>query len=416
MLYLLVLALFAALGAGLAFGWYLAYQGATARAAHQRRDLAATMDQALDVVRQERTESMQAALDTILSVASSKLGDQLQAGKIVMDRERESVVHQVETVNVELQRVAGLVVELRKDNAHQSGRLATGLEQAFRVTSTLATTTQSLERALASPKARGQWGERMAEDVLRSAGFIEGLNYHRQKKLAGGGIPDFTFLLPHDHVVHMDVKFPIDNYRRWLDSDDEAARSSYAKQFQRDVRTRIKEIADRAYIDPETTVDYVLLFVPNESVYGFLHEHDDALIDHALSQKVVLCSPTTLFAVLAVIRQSVDNFLVERRSDEILGVLGGLREQWERWGEPMEKMRRGLCSAQKAFDDLSGPRTRQFERQLEKLEAVRDDRDARDSEGLVDAEINGGGQSPGVDDELRPSDQPTRQLALKQVV
>ncbi|MEL7155838.1 MAG: DNA recombination protein RmuC, partial [Actinomycetota bacterium] len=205
-----------------------------------------------------------------------------------------------------------------------------------------------------------------------------------QKKAERGGIPDYTFLLPHGHVVHMDVKFPIDNYRRWLDADTAESRQTLAKQFQRDVRQRVRELSDRAYVDPATTVDYVLLFVPNESVYGFLHEHDETIIDVAIGQKVVLCSPTTLFAVLAVIRQSVDNFLVERRSDEILSALSGLRDQWERWKEPMEKMSRGLCSAQKAFDELQGPRTRQFERQLEKLESVRDARSL--AEGDLGAE------------------------------
>ncbi|MCP4226593.1 MAG: DNA recombination protein RmuC [Actinomycetia bacterium] len=325
---------------------------------------------------------MQAAVNTILSVASSKLGDQLEAGKIVIDRERDSMSHQVETVNAELRRVSGLVADLQKESAQQAGQLTNGLEQAFRVTSTLADTTQSLERALASPKARGQWGERMAEDVLRSAGFIEGVSYAKQTKLRSGGIPDYTFFLPNEHVVHMDVKFPIDNYRRWLETTDETVKVRLAKQFQRDVRQRIKELTERDYVDPETTVDYLLLFVPNESVYGFIHEHDSTLIDVAIGQKVVLCSPVTLFAVLAVIRQSVDNFLIERRSGEIIGALGGLRDQWERWSEPMDKMGRAITTAQKAFDELSGPRTRQFERQLEKLEAVRDARVVPAESGL----------------------------------
>ncbi|MEM8925465.1 MAG: DNA recombination protein RmuC [Actinomycetota bacterium] len=400
---LVLLALLAAVGAGLGVGWVLAVRAAGGASHRSSPDggrggpgatadeVAAAVERALDGVRAERAETLQAAVDTVLSVASSKLGDaltvassqlgeQLSAGKMVIDRERDAVTHQVEAVGSELQRVGALVAALQADSAEQQGRLETGLRHAYQVTSTLASTTQSLERALASPKARGQWGERMAEDVLRVAGFTEGVNYRKQTKAEGGGIPDYTFLLPHGHVVHMDVKFPIDNYRRWLDAESDADRALFAKQFQRDVRQRIRELADRAYIDPHTTVDYLLLFVPNESVYGFLHEHDEEVIDVALAQKVVLCSPTTLFAVLAVIRQSVDNFLVERRSDEILGALGGLREQWEKWKEPMDKMGRALETARKAHDDLAGTRTRAFERQLEKLETVRDHRESDDDD------------------------------------
>ncbi len=326
----------------------------------------------LDELHRHQAENLRHAVDTMVNLASSKLGDQLAAGKSVIDREHEVVATKVGGVEAELRRVGDLVANLQKERAEQAGQLSSGLEQAFHVTSALAETTQSLRQALASPKARGQWGERMAEDVLRAAGFLEGTSYVKQTKLASGGVPDYTFPLPAGHVVHMDVKFPIDNYLRWLETDDETRSAQLAKAFQRDARQRVKELTERSYIDPATTVDYLLLFVPNESVYGFLHEHDPELVDFAIGHKVVLCSPTTLFAVLAVIRQAMDNFMVEQRSHEILGALGGLREQWERWEEPMDKMRRGLLSAQRAFDDLSGPRSRQFERQLEKLESFRD--------------------------------------------
>ncbi len=365
MMYLLLVAAVLAAIAGVGAGWMLATNAA--------RDAATRASaQAVDVIRAEQGESLRSAVDTVMSVASSKLGDQLAAGKVVIDREREQVTNQVSVVGSELRRVGDLVAELQKERAEQNGQLSTGIEQALHVTSALADTTQSLREALASPKARGQWGERMAEDVLRAAGFLEGTSYHKQTKLSTGGLPDYTFPLPTGHVVNMDVKFPIDNYLRWLETDDADQRAKLAKVFRRDVRDRVKELTDRAYIDPSITVDYLLLFVPNESVYGFLHEHDPGLIDFALSHKVVLCSPTTLFAVLAVIRHAVDNFMVERRSHEILGALGELRVQWERWDEPIDKMQRGLDSAQRAFDELSGTRRRQFERQLEKLEVFRD--------------------------------------------
>lgn len=342
-----------------------------------------TVAAAFSAARVERSEMMQQALDTVLSVASSKLGDQMAAGKQVIAREHTLVADQVEGLQTELRRVGDLVTNLQHERAEQNGRLAAGLEQAAAVTTALADTTQSLRQALASPKARGQWGERMAEDVLQLAGFVEGINYSKQQQVAGGGLPDYSFSLPHGHQVHMDVKFPIDNYLRWLEVDSDVDKMKHLKMFRRDVRQRVKELGDRAYIDPATTVDYLLLFIPNESVYGFLHEHDPELIDVALGQKVVLCSPTSLFAVLAVIRQSADNFLVERRSDEILSSIGGLRDQWQKFGDSVNKIGRGLTSAQKGFDDLVGPRTRQFEKQLDKLECVRDGRLAE-----IDMEID----------------------------
>jgi DNA recombination protein RmuC len=367
---LFVVALAAAIGGAL--GWSVAGRASARTVGEAARAAEQASARAVDALRAEQHNNLREAVDTVMSVASSKLGDQLAAGKMVIDRERDAVTSQVTSVESELRRVADLVAALQKERAEQTGQLSSGLEQAVRVTTALADTTQSLQQALASPKSRGQWGERMAEDVLRAAGFLEGTSYHRQTKLSTGGVPDYTFPLPTGHVVNMDVKFPVDNYLRWLDADGDDVRKRHAAAFQRDVRDRVRELTERSYVDPTTTVDYLLLFVPNESVYGFLHEHDGDLIDYALARKVVLCSPTTLFAVLAVIRHAVDNFMVEQRGQDILGALGELRVQWERWEEPIEKMKRGLDSAQRAYDDLAGPRKRSFERQLEKLEGFRD--------------------------------------------
>jgi DNA recombination protein RmuC len=301
---------------------------------------------------------------------SGLAGDDLSAFD---ERVHHSVRSHAIVLQQELRHVGDLVDAMRQERAEQDGRLTSSLHHTLQATAKLADTTQSLHRALASPKARGQWGERMAEDILRAAGFVEGINYARQQSLPGGTVPDFTFHLPKGHVIHMDVKFPIDNYLRWLDAPD-AERDLHVAAFRRDVRNRVAELADRGYIDPDRTIDEVLLFIPNESVYGFLHEHDPELVDIALRHKVILCSPTSLFAVLAVIRQAVDNFLVERQSDEILAAVAGVRDEWQRFGDATLKLGRGLVAAQRALDDLVGPRTRQFEKKLDGLEAVRDER------------------------------------------
>ena len=138
-----------------------------------------------------------------------------------------------------------------------------------------------------------------------------------------------------------------------------SARVQLAKAFQRDVRERVKELTDRGptWIRRSRSTISCSSCRTRAST-GSCTSTTRELIDFALARKVVLCSPTTLFAVLAVIRHAVDNFMVERRSHDILGALGELRVQWERWEEPIDKMKRGLDSAQRAYDDLAGPRKR----------------------------------------------------------
>ena len=149
-------------------------------------------------------------------------------------------------------------------------------------------------------------------------------------------------------------------------------RDAACKQFLSDVRQRLKEVAGREYVDPSRhTLDYALAFIPNEQVYGFIHEQDARILDEALQMRVVLCSPLTLFAVLAVIRQSTENFHLSEQTDRILSALGGFAQQWERYQESMEKVGARLASAQQAYDHLRTTRTNQLQKQVNKVELLR---------------------------------------------
>ena len=86
----------------------------------------------------------------------------------------------------------------------------------------------------------------------------------------------------------------------------------------------------------------------------------------------MLCSPLTLFAVLAVIRQSVESVRLEQHANEILGALGGFQREWEKYQESVEKLGRGIERTQRAYDDLAGTRTRQLQRRLEEVEVLRE--------------------------------------------
>jgi DNA recombination protein RmuC len=143
----------------------------------------------------------------------------------------------------------------------------------------------------------------------------------------------------------------------------------------RDVRARVKELSGRLYIHPDDTVDEVLLFIPNESVYAFVHTHDRDLVEVALRQKVVLCSPSTLFSVLAVIRQAVEQVQLQRTSDEILACLAAFEQQWGKFTDALDKVGRGLDTVRRGWDDLAGTRRRQLEHQLDRVGDLRSRRE-----------------------------------------
>jgi DNA recombination protein RmuC len=320
-----------------------------------------------------RREQPALPIDQLLQMQRDVLEADRRRGTEELRGTRSAIDHQVGTMRDELARLNRLVEDVERSRREHVGELSGQLREAGRHTQVLADTTQSLREALSSTTARGQWGERMAEDVLRLAGFIDGVNYRKQQAMAGsGGIPDYTFLLPQGLCLHMDVKFPLNNYMRFLDAGSDVERERLRKEFLKDVRLRLKEVTRREYVDTSAdTVDCVLLFIPNEQVYAFIHEQDRTILDDALRDKVIFCSPLTLFAVLAVIRQAVDNFRLSQTSHEILGLLQGFQKQWDRFVEQMDKVGRNLKTAGNAFEELEGTRRRGVERELEKIEAVR---------------------------------------------
>ena len=173
-----------------------------------------------------------------------------------------------------------MMIELQKEAAGQHGKLATQLQETAKTTIQLQQATGGLRDALGSTKKRGVWGERMAEDVLRNAGLKPGINYRTQRGIDSGGRPDFIFLMPQDMVLHMDVKFPADNYLSFVEVDgvDPAAAEAFAKQFRKDARDRVKELAARRYHDEADSVDAVVLLIPNDNIFAFVQENDPCLL------------------------------------------------------------------------------------------------------------------------------------------
>lgn len=384
LLFLVGLLVGAVAGAALAV-WKHKNAAKLAQAAHQEaeskraEELSILIDQLKASFGDLSRQALSANTEDFLKLAKDRLDRQVAQQSLSVDQSLETKKKLIDT-NLEhmgknLTELNSVVQRLSKQQAETQGALVSRLDQATLATVRLQETTSKLREALASSQARGQWGERMAEDVLRLAGFIEGVNYRKQ---VGGdaGRPDFTFLLPGERTVNMDVKFPLANYLKMLETAEEPARAGLAQAFVRDVRARIKEVATKAYVNPAGgTLDCVLVFIPNEQVYGFMHSQDPALLDDAVRNKVVLCSPLTLYALLAVIRQATDAFRVETAAKQIAAILAEFKKEWDKYVDVMDTMGKKIDDAAKHFRELSGVRTTKLERQLDRIETLRLARD-----------------------------------------
>ncbi len=321
-------------------------------------------------------DALSRSTEEFLKLAKARLESERDVSIRELDKKKALIDLQLNRMTTELENVARLIKELEQDRIEKFGQLSAQLKNTSEQTAALIQTTNQLRQALASSKARGQWGERMAEDVLRLAGFIENINYLKQRPVDGSrSRPDFTFLLPKNLKVNMDVKFPMDNYMKFLAAENEIEKTKYRNDFLRDVRAKIAELTGRDYIDPsQNTVDYVLLFIPNEQIYAFIHEQDSSILDEGLKRRVVFCSPLTLYAILAVIRQAVDSFALEQTSNEILSLFGAFKKQWNEFMSRLDVLGKKILDAQKEYEQLVATRRRQLEKPLNMIDSLREQR------------------------------------------
>ncbi len=320
----------------------------------------------------KNTEEFKKYAEEFIRLAEEKMKSQTTESKKELEGKKELIDKNIETIGKSLIEVQRRMEEVGKVSGEKITEVATLIKKHEEVTSKLKDTTEHLGHALASSKKRGEWGERMAEDVIRLIGMVEGINYIKQKTLEhSSGRPDYTFFLPNSLKVNMDVKFPLDNYIHYLDAESEHDKKRFRDELLKNTKLMMKQVTGREYINPiDNTVDYVLIFIPNEQVYGFIHEADPTIMDEALKQKVILCSPFTLYAVLAVIRQSIENFNLERTASEILTLLMDFSRQWTAFKDKFRTMGERLDAAKREYDALITTRSNMLERPLRKIDEL----------------------------------------------
>ncbi len=319
-------------------------------------------------------EALSRSTSEFLKLATQSLGNQTRAGEKDLEGKKRLIDEKLELMKWEMQRVRDLISALERDREQKFGEVVTQIRHTADETRKLQNTANQLHMALAGTKVRGQWGERMTEDVLSLLGLKEGINYRKQKALEGSAtIPDFTFFLPEGQMVNMDVKFPMDNYLRYLATDSVADKEKYRAAFLKDVRNRIKEVSNRNYINPNGgTIDCMIIFIPNEQLFLFVNELDHKLIDDALRSKVILCSPVTLFAVLSVIRQAVVNFQLEKATGEIVKQFGIFNKQWSMFIASFDRLGKKIDETQSEYQALVSARARQLDKPLAEIQRLRE--------------------------------------------
>jgi DNA recombination protein RmuC len=198
------------------------------------------------------------------------------------------------------------LAEMERARVEAYAGLSHELKNVVQTQSAVRAETSKLVNALrAAPKTRGRWGEHQLHNVLELAGMTPYVDVLSEPTVVRGDErlrPDVIIRLPGNRHVVVDAKTSMDAYLRAVEAVDEESRELSLKDHAQQMRQHMKQLAAKAYWDRLTvTVDFVVMFVPGENFFAAALERDPSLFEDAVSQRVLITTPTTLVALAKAI-------------------------------------------------------------------------------------------------------------------
>lgn len=328
-------------------------------------------------------DQIQKSVDETLKVAEGKnkeilrderermselLDSRLKLGEQALDAKRDLILESVSNMRKEINQSQERLSVSDEKRLTEFENLRTLIGEHKAITETLQLTTDNLRRILSNNQMRGSFGQEVAEDLLKMAGFVKGQNYSSQEEQTTGKKPDFTVLLPNGAKINIDVKFPFQALQRLQETEDKEQQKKFLAEFKTDIKKKITEVTTRDYINPEeNTVDFVIMFIPNEMIFSFIYEKFDDVWRDAMKQKVILCGPFGFTAILRMVQQSYENFKYQKDLHGIIAHIKTFETEYEKFSAALDTLGDRIKSSEKQFEVVSGVRDRALLKSIDKI-------------------------------------------------
>lgn len=300
------------------------------------------------------------ALNTLINLNNEQLGKEKQIITTDLTNKKDAIEKMVKEVSDNLSKI-------ENDRISSFSTLSQKLEEQKIITQQLSVSTEGLKKTLSNNQMRGAFGEKVAEDLLKQIGFVIGQQYTKQES-EGSGRPDFTIYLPDKTKINVDSKFPYTNITKMSETDDPAQRTQYLKLFEQDIKKKISDVNNRNYINPEeNTVDFVIVFIPNEMIFSFIYEKFPDILEDAYAKKIVFAGPFSFTAILRMVRQAYDNFRFQKDIQGIIAQIKIFDTEFEKYNEEFIKIGDRIDSLHKQYDEVSNTRTKKLQKVIDKI-------------------------------------------------
>ncbi|HPP19020.1 MAG TPA: DNA recombination protein RmuC [Candidatus Dojkabacteria bacterium] len=322
-----------------------------------------------ETISQKLTEILPSVLDqaneSLIRMADQKLGAESSKSRIDLENKRAEIERLVKQIQEDLKESKKELEASEKDRISSFSALKNSLDEYKKITEQLSVSTENLKKVLSNNQMRGQFGEQVADDLLKMAGFVVGQTYTRQES-ENGARPDFTVYLPDKTKINVDAKFPYASLQRMTETDDVDAKKRYMKQFESDIKEKIKQVTTREYISVEDgTVDFVILFIPNEMIFSFIYDKMPQIWEDAMSRKVILAGPFSFTAILRMVKQAYENFRVQENIFKIVGYIQAVEKEFDKFNEEFDKVGDRIEQLQKQYSEVSTTRVNQMRRKMD---------------------------------------------------